>query len=645
MLRDLQRSLKLNMGSLDRFLRILRRSGWYLMVDAAIVVVAYWGALPLRFAGYAGEPSSISPVVQSYWFDNLRLYLPVIVIVHLVANGWAGLYSRLWRFASAPDVLIIVQAWLAATVPIFVLDLLFPAPVRLVPITAVVLGGFLSLSGFTILRYRSRLLRSAMFRLGRVLDRQGSVRVQRRRVLIVGAGETGQSLSWQLQNRVRGEAYRVVGFVDDDPDKLGLNVHGSPVLGGRAQIPEIVVGHGVDLIILAIHSVGTEEFRDILNICQAAPAQIKIIPDVFESLAENSNRPLVRDVTVQDFLGRTAPEIDLESCRSVLQGKVVLVTGGAGSIGSELCRQILEFSPKRVVAVDVSESGLYEFQAEISLQGKSDRLRIRVADVKDENEMAGLFDKHRPNVVFHAAAYKHVPLMEEHPRSALLTNVFGTLSVGRAASAVGAERFVFISTDKAVSPSSVMGATKMLGEKVVAALAAEVEHTHFTAVRFGNVLASRGSVAPLFERQIKSGGPVTITHPEMTRFFMTLPEAVRLVIQAAALTGGGDLFMLDMGERIRILHLAERMIRLRGLRPEVDIPIVFTGLRPGEKLHEQLLDTQERREPTQHPRVYRVLDQRAAAPVEKLAELTDWLHGMQHLPEAELAAKLRQYPQ
>ena len=644
MLRDLQWSLRL-MISLQRLVRLMRRWGWYVVTDAMIVALAYWAALPLRFAGYAGEPSSISPVVQSYWFDKLRLFLPAIVLVHLAANAWAGLYRRLWRFASAPDVLVIVQAWLTATVPIVLLDLVWPVKVRLIPITAVMLGGFLSLSAFTLLRYRSRLLRSAMFRLRRALNRRGVTPDRRTRVLIIGAGETGQTLAWQLQNRTRGEGYQVAGFVDDDPDKLGLNVHGSPVLGDRTQIPQIVVGHGVDLVILAINSVRGEKLREILNICQAAPAQIKIIPDVFESLAENSNSPLVRDVTVQDFLGRAPAEIDLESCRSILRGKVVLVTGGAGSIGSELCRQILAFSPQHVIAVDVNESGLYELRAQLELDGQSDGLHIRVADVRDEDEMHTLFGTTRPNVVFHAAAYKHVPLMEEHPRSALRTNVLGTLSVGRAATAVGAETFVFISTDKAVNPSSVMGATKMLGEKVVTALASESDATQFAAVRFGNVLASRGSVVPLFERQIQSGGPVTVTHPEMTRFFMTLPEAVRLVIQAAALTEGGDLFMLDMGERIRILNLAERMIRLRGLRPDVDIPIVFTGLRPGEKLHEQLLDEQERREPTRYRRIYRILDHGAGSGGANLSELIEWLHGMQQLSEVELGTALRQYTQ
>ena len=633
------------MGSLNTFIRLMRRSGWYLLADAVVVVIAYRAALPLRFAGYAGEPYSISPIVQNYWFENLRLLLPAIVVVHLIANIWAGLYSRLWRFASAPDVLIISQAWLAATLPISLLDLLWPVQIRLIPITAVLLGGFLSLSGFTLVRYRSRLFRGAMFRLGRWLGRRGEIQHGRTRVLIIGAGETGQTLSWQLQNRARGEGYQVVGFVDDDPDKLGLNVHGSPVLGGRAQIPEIVVGHGVDLIILAIHAVRREEFREIINTCQAAPAQIKIIPDVFESLAENSHVPLVRDVTVQDFLGRTSTEIDLESCRTVLHGKVVLVTGGAGSIGSELCRQILSFSPESVIAVDVSESGLYELHEQIRLQRQADGVQIRIADVTDESEMAALFAECLPDVVFHAAAYKHVPLMETHPRAALRTNVLGTLRVGRIAIKMGAERFVFISTDKAVNPSSVMGATKMLGEKVVAALAAESEATQFAAVRFGNVLASRGSVVPVFDQQIEAGGPVTVTHPEITRFFMTLPEAVRLVIQAAALTGGSDLFMLDMGERIKILNLAERMIRLRGLRPEVDIPIIFTGLRPGEKLHEQLMEDQETSEPTVHPQIYRILDQEDETTIVSLEKLTTWIRGIEHLTDFELGEALRQYSQ
>ncbi|MFQ5408574.1 MAG: polysaccharide biosynthesis protein [Anaerolineales bacterium] len=621
----------------------MRRTGGYVAADALIIVLAYRVALPLRFAGLAGEPNSFSPDVMAYWVDNWRMFVPWIVIVHVVANALSGVYSRLWRFASAPDVLIVVQAWIAASILLLGVDYLWAAPIRLLPLTTVAMGSFMSMAGFTVLRYRSRLLASAMYRLRRALNRRDSAVRPAVRVLIVGAGEAGQTLSWQLQNRKRGEHYNIIGFVDDDPGKQGLNVHGSPVLGSSDQIPELVASHGVDLIVIAIQAITGQQFREMLQKCQRTSAQIKIAPDVFASLQEQPHGPLVRDVTVQDFLGRSSTTIDMEACRSILQDRVVLVTGGAGSIGSELCRQVLDFAPASVVALDINETGLYELQMELRFQKRDGNFNAHVVDVTDADELQRIFDTYRPQVVFHAAAYKHVPLMEVHPRAAFNTNVLGTLRVGHAAAAVGAERLVGISTDKSVNPVSVMGATKRLAECICVALAGASDHTLFTAVRFGNVLASRGSVVPLFERQIDFGGPVTVTHPDMTRYFMTLPEAVRLVIQAAALTQGGDLFMLDMGERIRIVDLAERMIRLRGLRPEVDIKIEFSGLRPGEKLHEELLGPAERREPTPHPHIYRVLSTDNSMLTDSLSEIEGWLDANADVSRVNVGRRLVEY--
>ena len=615
----------------------MRRSGWYLLGDALIVVVSYRVALTGRFAGAAPTPHYLQAWVT---------FIPMIVLVHVLANHWAGMYSRLWRFASAPDVLIVVQAWLGATIPLMLLDLLpvlrIEPTIRPFPLSALALGGFLSAAGYTTLRYRSRLLVSVLFRLRHV--REDSAMGQGRiRALIVGAGETGQSLAWQLQNRRGGRGYQVIGFVDDDADKHGFNVHGIPIIGGRDQLLELVVLHNVDLIVLAIHAISGQEFREILGICQRTPARIQIVPDVFELLAETPNLPLVRDVTVHDLLGRAPTEIDIGACRDMLCGRTVLVTGGAGSIGTELCRQAIAFDSEQVLAVDLNETGLYELQSEMVMSTGTENLVVRVADVTDMKEMTALCERYRPAVVFHAAAYKHVPLMESHPRTVLRTNVIGTLNIGRAARAAGAERFVLISTDKAVDPVSVYGVTKLLSEHVTARLASASSSTLFASVRFGNVLGSRGSVVPLFERQIDAGGPVTVTHRDMTRFYMTIPEAVQLVIQAAVFTSGGDLFMLEMGEQIRITELAERMIRLRGLRPGVDIEIEFSGLRPGEKLHEALIEGTEHRQDTRHSQICRVLAGSRMSNGSDIQHLEDWITSTLSLPEQEIHDALRRY--
>ncbi len=632
-----------NLDFLKNAARFLRRAGWFIAADALVVVLAYRVALPLRFAGIAGEPSSIAPEIIQYWFESWRVSILGIVVVHLFANYLSGIYARLWRFASAPDALVIVQAWILASIPLLALDYVWQSEVRPLPLSTVMLGGFLSFVSFATLRYRWRMFASVVFRVRQALKRRDPLQPVSINTLIVGAGETAQALSWQLQNRRKGGVYQVVGFIDDDVNKQGLRVHGHPVLGNRHLIIDIVLAHNIDLIILAIQAISGKEFREIIAICQSTAAQIKIAPDVLDVLSENARKPIVRDVTVHDLLGRSSTEIDLKSCRSILEGRVVLITGAAGSIGAELCRQVLTFSPSLVIAVDVNESALYGLQVEAKMVGQGDSLQIQLVDVTEQISVQDLFEEYRPQVVFHAAAYKHVPVMESHPHLALRTNVLGTLHVGRAAAKYKAERFVFVSTDKAVHPSSVMGATKQIGESITFGLAAESRTTHFTSVRFGNVLGSRGSVVPVFEQQIDAGGPVTVTDEDMTRFFMTVPEAVKLIIQAAALTKGIDLFMLDMGEQIRISDLAGRMIRLRGLRPNVDIPIVYTGLRPGEKLHEQLLDNNEYREPTPHPQIFRVVNNNRNNPDRGLDVLDQWILDALEMSKENLGRHLLAY--
>lgn len=570
-------------------------AGRYLIpiaVDAVVVA----GSLFLAWTGRS--------ITADLEFRSALIMAGIAAVVICASNYAFGFYHRLWRYAAAAETLVIAASVLVSTTLLILADvLIIPWPGnRRVPVSVLLFMGFFAFVGFVSVRYRGRVLRG-LHRWGQLL--RGRLLPVNARVIIVGAGEAGQLLAWRMLNHRSGEGYQVVGFVDDDPAMVGMRVHGIPVLGGRHAIPELVRARQADLIVIAIYSITRQDFRDIVAICERTSARIKVLPDVFAFLGTTEGGPPIRDITTEDLLGRQPVEVDYDACRHLLAGKVVLVTGAAGSIGSELCRQVLPFGPRCLLMLDNNESGLHDLLGELQDGEAAAHVRAVIGDVTNRAKMEAVFRQHRPQVVFHAAAYKHVPLMEEFPEEAVRTNVLGTLIAGRLACQHGAERFVLISTDKAVSPTSIMGATKRLGELIVAGLDSGAA-TLCTGVRFGNVLGSRGSVVPTFERQIAQGGPVTITHPEMTRFFMTIAEAVSLVIQAATLTEGGDLFVLDMGEQVRIEDLASRLIRLRGLRPGVDIPIKYTGIRPGEKLHEVLIDEGEGSRPTAHPAISRL---------------------------------------
>jgi FlaA1/EpsC-like NDP-sugar epimerase len=576
-----------------------------ILVDALSIILAFYLALALRFTG------------QSYltyvYLPQFRGYILAIALVYCVFNGFFGLYSRLWRYASAQEMVSIIESVALSTLLVAVFDLLRPE--RPLPLSVVLVGGSFSLAAFAASRYRSRLIAGFLWR-WRSTARTSSSSATR--VLIVGAGEAGQLLAWRLQTQEEGSRYHIVGLVDDDPAKQGMRVHGRKVLGGRQAIADIVQQERVELVVIAIHTISGQDFRDILSLCQSTAARVKTLPDVFQSLAGLSDAALLRDVTIEDLLGRQPASVDYRACHALLAGEVVMVSGAAGSIGSELCRQIVQFGPRLLLMLDNNETGLYdlsiELQTVLRAQGPdadvtSPRLCYLVADVTQRNKMEEVFRQHRPQIILHAAAYKHVPLMEEYPEEAIRVNVGGTRVVLELASTYGAKRFVFVSTDKAVNPLSVMGSTKRLGEMLVTASVSDGPLVA-CAVRFGNVLGSRGSVVPTFWRQIDMGGPLTITHPEATRFFMSISEASSLILQAACLAQSGEVFMLEMGEQIRILDLAQRMIRLRGLRVGQDIPIAYTKLRPGEKLHEQLLADCEEKVPTSHSKVFRICDNR-----------------------------------
>jgi len=394
-----------------------------------------------------------------------------------------------------------------------------------------------------------------------------------------------------------------VGFIDDDLNKHNLTIMSLPVLGKREQIPDIVRKYKIELIVIAMPSVGASVVRDIVEICRSTKAEMKILPGVYQIIEGQVSVSSLRPVQLEDLLRREPVQVDLKEIAGYLKKETILITGAGGSIGSELCRQVATFGPSKLILLGHGENSIHKIWMELKDIFRDIDLSIEIADVRDKPRINSIFEKHRPAVVFHAAAHKHVPLMELHPAEAVKTNVFGTRNVAEAAIRLKTKVFVMISTDKAVNPSSVMGATKRMAESIIqqANLTSE---TVFTAVRFGNVLGSNGSVVPVFQKQIADGGPVTVTDPEMTRYFMTIPEAVQLVIQAGVMARGGEVFILDMGEPVKIVDMAKDMIRLSGLEPEKDIKIIFTGIRPGEKLFEELLTITEGSQATKHKRIF-----------------------------------------
>ncbi|RYG78705.1 polysaccharide biosynthesis protein, partial [bacterium] len=422
----------------------------------------------------------------------------------------------------------------------------------------------------------------------------------RSRTLVVGAGDAGEATVRELARLPNGD-HEIIGLVDDNPEKAHLLIHGRPVLGTIDELPRLVVDHSIDEVLVAMPSARGEVIRRVYELCAPSEARVRTLPSVaaVASAPESISRQF-REIEIEDLLRRAPIHTDLRKIAGYLSGEHVMITGGGGSIGSELARQIARLSPASIILVGKGENSVYEIEQELIQAAGMTPIAV-VADVRDTVAMERVYAEYRPTVVFHAAAHKHVPLMQRNPYEAIRNNVLGTLNVGELALRYGVKKFILISTDKAVKPSSVMGATKRICEKIVAALAIRGD-TEFAAVRFGNVLGSRGSLIPLLKAQIKRGGPVRITHQEMTRFFMTIPEAVQLVVQAGALGSRGEVFVLDMGEPVRINDLALDLVRMHGLRPGVDIGVQYTGMRPGEKLHEELLYDAEDLVASSHPK-------------------------------------------
>jgi FlaA1/EpsC-like NDP-sugar epimerase/lipopolysaccharide/colanic/teichoic acid biosynthesis glycosyltransferase len=574
------------------------------LADAVLILMAYALALAAR---------SINTSL-----DFPRVFLDVIVglAIYILMNYAFGIYQRFWRYASGQESVLLFGSVATATIILTIIDLLLKE--RTLPLGAIWLGGFFSFCLLSAARYRRKIARGIHEQLQDIL---GFASGQGARVLVVGARDAGQLLVWQLQNHLK--AYQVVGFVDDDRDKRGMKIHNVPVYGNRHEIPDLVARLHIDQIIIAIPLSRASKPDELLSLCRSSSAQIKILPGLFEWLGKNGKTPNWTDVSEEALLERAPYQVDETACRTLICDRVVMVTGAAGSMGSELSKQIAAQKPRLLVLVDTNESGLYDLNVELHIKHKDLCIEVALCDITNPVRMKAVFARTKPQLVFHAAAYKHVPVLEEHPQEAIRVNVLGTRIVHSLAQTFGAQRFVLISTDKAVNPTSVLGMTKWLAELIVMSSPREGPMLS-TTVRFGNVLGSRGSVMPTFEKQIELGGPITITHPEMSRYFLSINEAVSLVIQTATTTLGGDIYILDMGVPLSIVDLARRMIRAHGLRPDQDIPIEFVGMRPGEKLCEELVAQDEEKTPTDHPAIQRI---RRTVPL-SLAEFDQKINGL-----------------
>jgi FlaA1/EpsC-like NDP-sugar epimerase len=550
-------------------------------VDAALLALAYYLAYVLRF------DDAIPPRYERLLEDTIVL----IVVMKVVIFALFGLYSKLWRFVDQRDFETILKAVVVSTVGLIVVLFLFSIGRHDPPRTVVALDFLLSLVFCAGARFAVRALVERPAR-GAILERASN------EVLIVGAGNGGQQVAFELR-RNPGLSSAPVGFVDDDPRKQGMRVAGLKVLGTTDALPRVLDGVRPNEVIIAIPSAPGTVRQKVVMACRERGIPVRTLPTTFELLSGGVNlMRQVREVRVEDVLGREPVRVEIDRVGAYLRGRTVLVTGAGGSIGAELCRQIARVGPKLLVMVENSENALFEIRRELEEERHFNRAAPVLADCKDATRMREIVEEHQPSVVFHAAAYKHVPLMEENPVEAVRNNAVATRIVAAAAGEAGAERFVLVSTDKAVSPATVMGASKALAEWAVEAAQNRWKGTRYSSVRFGNVLGSSGSVVPIFRRQIAQGGPVTVTDEKMTRYFMTIPEAVQLIIRSGELSTGGEVFVLEMGEPVKILELAQNMIRIAGLEPEVDVGIELIGRRPGEKLHEELFNPGERPQPT-----------------------------------------------
>jgi len=558
-----------------------------LLLDIMAIVATSFGALYLRFE------FRISTIPKGF-LENYVDIIPFTVLITLFFFWIFKLYKSVWRYASATEMVNIGMATTSAAIGQTVLCYLTG---KLMPRSYYVLYWFFLFAAICMIRFSYRAMRIV------ISKRRGAARgVQKTNVMVIGAGAAGNAILKEIEFS-QFIHLNVKCIIDDHEGCHGKIMRGVPIVGGRDQIIEACKRYEIDEIILAIPSAGNKERKGILEICKETGCKLRTLPGMYQLLSGEVAISKLKDVEIEDLLGREPVAINIEDVIGYVSGKVVMVTGGGGSIGSELCRQIAAHNPKQLVIVDIYENNAYEIQQELLRKHKDLNLKVLIASVRNTNRMDQIMATYRPEIVYHAAAHKHVPLMEDSPNEAIKNNVFGTYKTAQAADKYGVKKFVLISTDKAVNPTNIMGASKRICEMIIQMMN-EKSKTNFVAVRFGNVLGSNGSVIPLFKKQIMEGGPVTVTHPDIIRYFMTIPEAVSLVLQAGAYAKGGEIFVLDMGEPVKIVDLASNLIKLSGYRVGEDIEIQFTGLRPGEKMYEELLMNEEGLKKTANKMIY-----------------------------------------
>ena len=544
------------------------------LVDIATMIMNSYLALILRHEGhYSWIDDKYINSIQSYMIINIVTTLIIFIILNL--------YNNVWSFIGVHEELMIVAACTISTafqglgMEVFMLE---------VPRSYYVFYLFLMVTTTTITRFSYRILATVKHGLKR---NRGKIV----NTLVIGAGEAGSVIVQEIKSS-KYLNRNVVGIIDDNPSKKGKYLHGIKILGNRNDVKRLAEKYDVQEIILAIPSASAKDTRDILKICNETECKLKVLPGMYQLITEEVSVSKLKEVSIEDLLGRDTINIDVESVCNHVNNQVVMITGGGGSIGSELCRQIAAHNPKLLIIFDIYENTTYDIQQELIKKYPSLKLETLIGSVRNTNRIESVIERYRPNIIYHAAAHKHVPLMEDSPNEAIKNNVFGTYKTARAADKYGVKRFVLISTDKAVNPTNIMGASKRICEMIIQTFS-RYSATEYVAVRFGNVLGSNGSVIPLFKKQIAEGGPVTVTHPDIIRYFMTIPEAVSLVLEAGANAKGGEIFVLDMGEPVKIADLAKNLIRLSGYKLGEDIEIKYTGLRPGEKLYEELLTKEE----------------------------------------------------
>lgn len=544
------------------------------LVDIATMIMNSYLALILRHEGHYSW-------IDDKYINSIQSYMIINIVTTLIIFILLNLYNNVWSFIGVHEELMIVAACTLSTafqglgMEVFMLE---------VPRSYYVFYLFLMVTTTTITRFSYRMLATVKHGLkgnrGKIVN-----------TLVIGAGEAGSVIVQEIKSS-KYLNRNVVGIIDDNPSKKGKYLHGIKILGNRNDIKRLAEKYDVQEIILAIPSASAKDTRDILKICNETECKLKVLPGMYQLITEEVSVSKLREVSIEDLLGRDTIDIDVESVCNHVNNQVVMITGGGGSIGSELCRQIAAHNPKLLIIFDIYENTTYDIQQELIKKYPSLKLETLIGSVRNTNRIESVIERYRPDIIYHAAAHKHVPLMEDSPNEAIKNNVFGTYKTARAADKYGVKRFVLISTDKAVNPTNIMGASKRICEMIIQTFS-RYSATEYVAVRFGNVLGSNGSVIPLFKKQIAEGGPVTVTHPDIIRYFMTIPEAVSLVLEAGANAKGGEIFVLDMGEPVKIADLAKNLIRLSGYKLGEDIEIKYTGLRPGEKLYEELLTKEE----------------------------------------------------